>query len=678
MIKNVLQGSQIGTWVIEIEEGKLPRMYADDTMLELVGVTQESTPEETYALWYSHIDESELETVQGAVKRLTAFHFAEVTYLYHHPTQGEMYVRCGGIRNAQEKRFVSLSGAHQNITTMVQLSKDKERLEMDNEELKGSLHNIFYALYRLDLENAKALTMRSSAEMRISGELDYDIFLERCGALIHSEDREDFLHDFSLEHLRALEAAQTEQFSREVRRMRGSDYRWTAIQVYFTQLATGKHFVLFGARDVHERRSREEKNTVALREACRAAEANAAAKTDFLSRMSHDLRTPINAVLGMTTLARKRMTDTEELTGCLDKIEEAAKTLSEEMNKLLTYSRLGNGQTVLRNEVIDLVQLGRACVDRVAGEAERKGIDLSLDTTQMSHRKVYADGAQLQEILMTFLFNGIYYTPKGGRVRLTLKERSVNTLEANSGGRIGYRLECEDTGIGISEEFQKHLFEPFSREEDSRTSKSMGSGLSLSIAQNIVLLLNGRIDVKSKKGEGSLFSALVYLRPVEETEVPDTSASYEAENTFQTEDGFSVVEQSSAQDSEGKELANVSILLVEDNEINREIAEELLSMEGAIVTCAANGQEAVDTYRRKPDGYDIILMDIKMPVMDGNEAAARIRAMETDRRIPIIALTANNFAGDVAESLEAGIDRHLGKPYEPKELYRVIRELLGQ
>lgn len=679
MIHNVLHGARIGLWVIELEEGKTPRMLADETMAALIGIETGLTPEETYEAWHTRIDAAYLDTVQDAVEKLVAMSFAEVSYLYHHPIAGDMFVRCGGIRDAQEKNFVSLSGYHQNITEIIQLSKEKERLRVNNEELFYSLHNIFYSLYRLNLKEGRILTLRGADDAELSGEYDYDSFLENCLPFIHSDDHAGFLEEFSLEHLCKLFSEHKVTFTREFRRKRNGEYRWTAFQLYFCRVSDGRSWGILGTRDVHERKCLDEKKAIALRDAYKSADLSASAKSEFLSKMSHDLRTPINGVLGMTQLAMRNLEsgNTDDLMNCLKKIADAGSALSSQMNKLLTYSRMSSGQIDIESKPLDLRELSRDCVDHFRKEASSKEQTISMDFSALTHPNVLGDYTKLHTILTSFLSNAVHYTQNGGEIRLRIQEEGIEksgntTLEMSSGEYFGYCLSCEDNGPGISEEFLPSLFDPFTREADSRTTQDTGTGLGLAITKNLVTMMNGSVDVKSTPGKGSTFSALVYLKADETKDTQavhiHTAGSVPAQAKTRCPDTALHTE---------KPLSDISILLVEDNAINREIAEELLVSAGATVTTKVNGKEAVDAFEAAPNAQDIILMDIMMPVMDGNEATRQIRALEKGTHIPIIALTANNFAEDVAISFRSGVDRHLGKPYEAKELFRVILELLA-
>lgn len=651
VMQTLLRDARMGLWVIELEDGKAPRMYADESMLQLLGATADLTPEACYEFWYSRVDSRSVDSVNTAVSRIVGNEFAEVYYEYHHPAVGTISIRCGGTRDVAEKRFVSLNGYHQNVTELQALFGEGENLRANNEELLYSLNNLFSSLYRLDPINRRIITMRSPDDALLAAEMDYDDFLEYCRPFLHPDDWTSFRRELSAEHLQELWSSGRQQFSREYRRKVNGEYRWMAFQIYFCELTNGHKWGIWGSRDVHERRSLEEERNKALADACEAAEQSARAKMEFLSHMSHDVRTPINAILGMTTLARAKKDDPAEVEACLDKIENAGNMLYHLINEILDISRADSSRIRLKREPLTISGLVRDSVEMVNEEAGRKAITL-ITAQDVRHDGVFGDGTRLREIILNYLTNAIKYSRYGGEVHL-----SVTEIPAATSGNIGYQIDCEDNGIGISEEFLPKVFTAFEREEDSRVARTPGTGLGLAITQNLATLMDGWVSVRSTKGEGSTFTAVVYLEP--------------------QADGYAETGAVQAEDEGEISLEGISVLVAEDNEINREIAMDLLGMAGATTDGVENGLEAVQAYIDHGERYDVILMDIKMPVMDGNEATRRIRTYEegTGRRVPIIALTANSFAEDISASLEAGVDRHLTKPYNQKELFRTIRAL---
>ena len=653
MIREVLSRAKTGLWIIEMEQDHPPRMYADETMLELLGLPEHPSPEACYEHWYSRIDPDFHETVQQAVAEIRAKSFAEVQYPWTHAAWGQIYVRCGGVLSRQEPGLFAMSGYHQNITDMVSLSQEKERLKTSNEELLGSLHNMFFSLYRLDLETASVIPLRVPEDQAYVGEMTYAEFLGAyTGSLLAPEDHEDLEQTFPLERLRALERDGQEQFSREYRRRFGTQYRWVSFTYYFCNLK-GRRWTIIALRDVDERRRREEEHNQALRQAFEAASRANGAKSEFLSRMSHDIRTPMNAIIGMTALAGVHADDPARVREYLKKIDESGRLLLNLINEVLDMSRIDNGKLCLTETTFHLTEVVAAAVEMVRLDLETKQQQLDLVCGPFAHDVVTGDSCRVQQVLLNLLTNANKYTQEGGRIRLAVTELPPEA----QGGAVRYQIECEDNGMGMSPEFLHRIFEPFVRADDSRISAIPGTGLGMSITKNLVTLMNGAIEVTSTLGEGSCFTAVICLQAAEAS--PADEAPQEPGRQVQALDRLHL---------EGR-----CILLAEDNEINTEIMRELLLMTGAAVDTAGNGREAVEQVRSAPERYDLILMDIKMPVLDGNAAAAAIRALPLARHIPIVALTANAFAEDVAASRRAGMEEHLAKPIDPAQLAAVLQ-----
>lgn len=653
MIREVLGRAKTGLWIIELEQDHLPRMYADSTMLDLLGLPEQPSPEECYEHWYGRIDPDFHETVQQTVAEIRAKSFAEVQYPWAHPAWGQIFVRCGGVLSRQEPGLIAMSGYHQNITDMVSLSREKERLKTSNEELLGSLHNMFFSLYRLDLETGSVIPLRVPEDQAYVGEMTYEEFLGAyTGSLMASEDHEDLVQTFPLGRLRALQQEGKEQFSREYRRRFGPQYRWVSVTYYFCNLQSRK-WIIIALRDVDERRRREEEHNQALQQAFEAASRANAAKSDFLSRMSHDIRTPMNAIIGMTALAGVHAEDPVRVREYLKKIDESGRLLLNLINEVLDMSRIDNGKLCLAETTFRLTEVVAATVEMVRLDLAAKRQQLDLVCGPFAHDAVTGDSCRVQQVLLNLLTNANKYTQEGGKIRLAVTELPQET----PGGAARYQIECEDNGMGMSPEFLPRAFDPFVRADDSRISDIPGTGLGMSITKNLVTLMNGAIGVTSTLGKGSCFTAVICLQAAVAS--PAAEAPQEPGGQVQELDRL--------------DLAGHRILLAEDNEINTEIMRELLLMTGVAVDTAANGREALEQVRRAPDRYDLILMDIKMPVMDGNAAAAAIRALPLARHIPIVALTANVFAEDVAASRRAGMEEHLAKPIDPVQLAAVLR-----
>ena len=389
----------------------------------------------------------------------------------------------------------------------------------------------------------------------------------------------------------------------------------------------------------------------AAAEALQSAERASKAKTDFLSNMSHDIRTPMNAIIGITTLMKNELHEPEKLAEHLDKLETSGQLLLGIINDILDMSRIESGKTTLNIEKMNLSQQVSR-LDSIARQQAGQRRQTFTVKTDLQHENVLADPNRLNQVLMNILSNAVKYTPTGGHIRLEVEELPRNEHYAR------YRFVVQDDGIGMSEAFQKTLFDPFTREEKSGINKVQGTGLGMAITKSVVDLMGGSISVESATGKGTRFEVVLEF-PI------DTEAD--------------TVQQAQALPEEAdaaSPLSGMKFLCAEDNAINAEILEMLLETKGAGCTICSNGQEIVDAFASvKPGDYDMILMDIQMPVMDGLEATRRIRSSENPlgRTIPILAMTANAFLEDMQKSKEAGMDEHLSKPVDISALEQVVK-----
>ena len=386
-------------------------------------------------------------------------------------------------------------------------------------------------------------------------------------------------------------------------------------------------------------------------EALQSAERASKAKTDFLSNMSHDIRTPMNAIIGITTLMKNELHEPEKLAEHLGKLESSGQLLLGIINDILDMSRIESGKTTLNIEKMNLPQQVSQLDSIIRQQAGQRRQTFTVNT-HLQHENVLADPYRLNQVLMNILSNAVKYTPKGGHIRLEVEELPRNEHFAR------YRFVVQDDGIGMSEAFQKTLFDPFTREEKSGTNKVQGTGLGMAITKSVVDLMGGSISVESATGKGTRFEVVLEF-PI------DTEAD--------------TVQQAQALPEEteaASPLSGMKFLCAEDNAINAEILQMLLETKGAGCTICPNGQEIVDAFAGvKPGDYDMILMDIQMPVMDGLEATRRIRSSENPlgRTIPILAMTANAFLEDMQKSKEAGMDEHLSKPVDISALEQVVK-----
>ena len=386
-------------------------------------------------------------------------------------------------------------------------------------------------------------------------------------------------------------------------------------------------------------------------EALQSAERASKAKTDFLANMSHDIRTPMNAIIGITTLMKNELHQPEKLAEHLDKLENSGQLLLGIINDILDMSRIESGKTTLNVEKMNLPQQISQLDSIIRQQAGQRRQTFTVNT-HLQHENVLADPNRLNRVLMNILSNAVKYTPTGGHIRFEVDELPRNEHYAR------YRFVVQDDGIGMSEAYQKTLFDPFTREERSGTNKVQGTGLGMAITKNIVDLMGGSINVESTTGKGTRFEVVLEF-PVdaEADTVPEAQVLPEEEE-------------------ETSPLSGMKFLCAEDNAINAEILEMLLEANGASCTICSNGQEIVDAFASvKPGEYDMILMDVQMPVMDGLEATRRIRSGENPlgRIIPILAMTANAFLEDMQKSREAGMDEHLSKPVDIAALKQTVK-----
>ncbi len=408
--------------------------------------------------------------------------------------------------------------------------------------------------------------------------------------------------------------------------------------------------IVMGYRRVDEELQQEMEQKQLLAEALDNATQAIRVKDTFLSNMSHDMRTPLNAIFGFTTLAKQNCQNPEIVRNYLDRIETSSKQLLELINKVLELSQSESGQTHTIEVQYDLCSTIKEVYDFLLPQTVDKGIHFTLDCSHVTHRVIYGDQEKLKHLVLYLANNAVTYTKTGGRVGISVVEQ-----EELPNQFAVYQLVVEDTGIGISEDFLTRIFEPFAREKNTTLSGIHGIGLGLTIAKNIVNMMGGTIDVKSKVNEGSTFTITLRFR------IQPSS--------------FSVPSDEPEQDNSPK---TQRILLVEDNEINLEIETEILQDLGFDIDSAVNGKIAVDKLRQATPGeFDLVLMDIQMPVMDGWQAAEEIRRLDNPKIscIPIIALSANVFESDIRKSIESGMNAHIPKPLDVGLLMETIEKI---
>lgn len=405
--------------------------------------------------------------------------------------------------------------------------------------------------------------------------------------------------------------------------------------------------------------TREYKTRQKMKGELKAARRESQSKTDFLSKMSHEIRTPMNGILGMLNLIQVHLAQPEMARKYLDKTEELSKFLIGLINDILDMSRIESGKMQLDQSVFDLNAMADKLDAMFRNTAEAKGIHWSVEMKDFDTHYVIGDEMRLSQVIINFISNANKFTPAGGKVCVTF--RQMDKIE----DKLHLMIRVSDTGRGMEEGFLSKIFRPFEQEDASTAQNYGGSGLGMAIADNLVKLMDGQILVESERGKGTEFTVYISLPIAEEAE------REEAKELMETK-----VEQERQKEIESFSLEGIRILLAEDNAINAEIAMELLDMQGAVVTRAENGQEAVRIFEQSvPGSFDVILMDIQMPVMDGWEATKVIRKMpRMDAELPIFAMSANAFLEDQRRSLEVGMNGHINKPVDYDEVRRLIGE----
>lgn len=640
-MENTLWGARIAVWSAELDPGKEPRMQGDRTMNYLLGIHRKVSEEERYRIWYERIEPSYLEEVNASVRQILQRGYGEVLYQWNHPFLGKIWIRCGGTLDRDYEDGSRILGYHQDVTK-------NEEIEQKYRDLTIATSQIYQDIYRIDLQNdliEKLTSVGSSYKKAGKKESAGKTLAMLCEHSVTKEHREQMCAFLDLTTLpERLESSQylVQEFQNE---------KGIWLRAAFLARKREKKNVFLMTHLIDDIKKKELNYQKELLHAVEDANRANEAKSDFLGRISHDIRTPINGILGMLDIEDQNFKNPDKLRECHDKIRYAASQLLDLVNNILDMSKIESGTIVVEELPFDIREVIRSCWSMLEPMASRMNLSMEIATDAIRHPYLIGSRVHINQIFMNILSNAVKYNRPGGSIRV-----DAGIVDENA-QQVTYRFVISDTGIGMSKEFQKHIFEAFSQENFGARTVYRGSGLGMSIVSRVIQILDGDIQVESEKGVGTSFAftltfAIDWKREQEESE-----------------------------SDMAKDLSGMHILIVEDNELNQEIARYLLEEMHASVEAADNGQQALEMFRTSaPDTYDLILMDLMMPVMDGIQATQEIRncARPDAKTVPIVAMTANLYSNDIWKAGQVGMTDYMTKPLNKGRLLKVITEVCGK
>lgn len=639
----ILRGAQIGIWTLEMDGVKAPRLHPNPTMCTLLGVSQEMSPEEVYQFWYHRLPPKYVTPVLDYIQKVIHESYSEITYPWNHPLLGQIWIRCGGILYPDyQGNGICIRGYHQDVTRNIEN-------ERKYQNLTAATSQIYHAIYHIDLIQDRIEKLAGANQnytptgVVTSATAQLNDILEKMVAPSHHEIMQYF---FDLTTVN--DRLHGKLFiSREYPSPQGIWRRATFI-VQNRDTDDDVTEILYVTQIIDDYKQKELAYQQELVKAVESANQANTAKTDFLNRMSHDIRTPLNGILGMLDIAQKNETNPKALLECHKKMRTAAFHLKALVNDVLDMQRMETDRFFLEQIPFDIREILDNCWSMLEAQASRLDITLKkIKPGSLKYPYLIGSPLHIRQIFMNLLSNAIKYNKPGGSISVHAK--IIRQVHQN----VIYKFIISDTGIGISPEFQKHIFEPFAQEDTGARTIYKGTGLGMAIVHRLVQEMGGTIQLKSEKNVGSTFTLILPFT------IDEHQPSASAETATDTP----------------ADLTDLHILVVEDNELNLEIAVFSLEAAGLNVSTAINGLEAVRLFEKsKPYEYDIILMDIMMPVMNGLDAAKAIRGLSRPdaTTVPIIALSANAFAEDIQKSKNAGINEHLAKPLEMDKVLKVI------
>ncbi|MDO4488386.1 MAG: ATP-binding protein [Eubacteriales bacterium] len=639
---NIIKTANMGLWTIILFDDEPPRMKASETMRQLLALPDDVTDEaEIYEAWHSRIKPEALESVNQSVAEMFEGKKSENTYLWNHPDLGDQYVRCGGTGVKVKNRGYILRGYHYNVNEEVLKEQKREAEQRRITDLR--LHTISEAIhggFKLGKNDDKfSFIMVSEQLAQLLGYDSPSELMDASGGCMAGLAN---LEDTEREMPKAREAVKNGEMYTMHYRVRCKDGSWKNVEDR-------------GRLMVNEKGEEEYWSFIVDQDQIAELESANEAKSNFLFNMSHDIRTPMNAILGYTALIKKELTD-PKLLDYEEKIEQAGSLLLSLINNVLDMARIESGKTELDEDLSNIEPVISEIINVTKTEADKKNIEVT-HSIDVKNDNFFCDETKIKEILINLLSNAVKYTPNGGKVSLTVQE-----IPCDREGFVRIETRVKDTGIGMSKDFIPHLFDSFSRERNTTTGKIAGTGLGMSIVKKLVELMDGSISVESELGKGTEFTVVLDHRIANVCHIERKSGT--------------------VSEAERAELLNGRhVLLAEDNDLNAEIASVMLSDMGLVIDRVDDGIKCVAQIEQMPAGtYDVILMDIQMPNMDGYKATQAIRNLSDDvkAQIPIIAMTANAFDSDKKKALDFGMNGHIAKPIDIEKVEEILLAVFAE
>lgn len=514
------------------------------------------------------------------------------------------------------------------------------------------LGDSYYALYLVDFEKEQYTILKGSEyiEKSMPKTGDYHSFVEFIQNIMEEDAYKDFKETFSIDNIRRLVSNDVRSFGGDFKRSFNSEFKWVNVRMLYSKEYVRKNRpeVIFAFQDADARKEKEIEEKEVLRESLETMQLATQTKNRFFSNMSHDMRTPLNAIINFSNMAKDQIENKERMLDYLTKINISSKQLLELINNILEVSKIEENMPIINKTEFNIKQALEEVfsVFKEQSMLQEKNLEIVFN---IKHDYVFSDWGKIRQIINNIVSNSLKYTKRNGKIYIEVSE-----IEGKFISKYCFRV--VDNGIGMSKEFLEKIYTPFERETRFQSEEMTGTGLGMVIVQNNIQALNGQIEINSKPGQGSEFNIVL---PLEISE------------------GINKV--GTGQDEQLQDLSGKRILLVEDNELNMEIATEILEMQNVKITQAADGKQAVEIFRNSTEGYfDAILMDVQMPIMDGYEATRTIRKLprKDAKEVVILAVTANAFADDIIMAEKAGMNEHISKPIDFKELQKVLTKFM--